>query len=262
MRVLIVGDLHGEHRAFARCLRQAVADYRIGAAIQVGDFGFYRGLFERAAAEKLRFVVPVHAIDGNHEEHPWLHRCVRDGTAATWLEKFNLIYQPRGSVAELGGSKAGFLGGALHADRPQQREWGDGFPNFILRHERERAVERFNREQPELIVTHSCPSRIGVGMKGSPMMEPWVRMHITSEGFDAGPQDDCGETELTHLWHGLTYQPQAWVFGHFHHCHQATVGATRFVGTADDLNSPARTLAIWDTGERRLLLCPADPSAG
>ena len=262
MRVLIVGDIHGQHQAFARCLQQAVAEFRIGAAIQVGDFGFFPSLFEQARVERLRFPVPVFAIDGNHEEHPWLHRCVTDGTAAAWPERFTLTYQPRGSVVALGDSKIGFLGGALHADRPQQRKWGTGFPNFILRHEREQAITRFNREQPELIITHSCPSRIGVGMKGSPMMEPWVRMFITTAGFDAGPQDDCGETELTQLWHGLTYQPRAWVFGHFHHLHQATVGTTRFVGTADDIASPARTLALWDTEERRLLLCPADPSAG
>ncbi|MCF7732405.1 MAG: metallophosphoesterase [Akkermansiaceae bacterium] len=262
MRVLLVGDIHGQHQAFAACLRRAVADFRIGAAIQVGDFGFYQNLFEQARVQRLRFAVPVYAIDGNHEEHPWLHRCVVDGTARKWQDTFNLIYQPRASVATLGASKVGFLGGALHADRPQQREWAEGFPNFILRDERERAVGLFNREQPELIITHSCPSRIGVGMKGSLMMEPWVRMFITTAGFDSGPQDDCGETELCQLWQGLTYQPRAWIFGHFHHFHQALVGATRFVGTDCDLDSPGRTLVIWDTEERRLLLCPADPSGG
>lgn len=261
MRILIVGDIHGQHQAFARCLRQVAADFRIGAAIQVGDFGFYRSLFEQARTEHLRFPVPVYAIDGNHEDHSWLHRCVTDGTARSWQDSLNLIYQPRGSVAVLGGSKIGFLGGALHADRPQQRDWGKGFPNFILRSESEQAVKQFNREQPELIITHSCPSRIGIGVAGSPMMDPWVRLHITSAGFDAGPQDDCGEAELTRLWHGLTYQPRAWAFGHFHHFHQATIGNTRFVGTDDDLASPARTLVLWDTEEHRLLLCPADPSA-
>lgn len=262
MRVLIVGDIHGQHAAFAACLRHAVADYRIGAAIQVGDFGFHRSLFEQARHDRLRFPVPVHAIDGNHEEHPWLYRCLTDGSAATWPERFNLIYQPRGSVAALGASKVGFLGGALHVDRPQQREWGDGFPNYLLRADRERAAAAFNRERPELIVTHSCPSRIGVGMTGSPLMEPWVRLFVTTAGFDSGPPDDCGETELAGLWHALTYQPRAWVFGHFHHFHRATVGKTRFVGTDCDLDSPGRTLVIWDTEERQILLCPADPSAG
>jgi hypothetical protein len=155
----------------------------------------------------------------------------------------------------------GFLGGALHADRPQQRNWGSGFPNFILRHERDQAIGLFNRERPELIVTHSCPSRIGVGIKGSPGMEPSVGLHITAAGFDAGPTDDCGETELCALWHGLAYQPQAWVFGHFHQFHHSQVGATRFVCTDSELDSPVRILAIWDTDLRRLLFCPADPSA-
>jgi len=261
MRVLIVGDIHGQHGAFARCLRQMVADFRIGAAIQVGDFGFYPSLFEQARAENLRFPVPVHAIDGNHEDHPWLHRCMMDGTAQSWSKTHNLYYQSRASVGEVGGCMVGFLGGALHADRPQQRNWGSGFPNFILRQERDQAIGLFNRERPELIVTHSCPSRIGVGIKGSPGMEPCVGLHITAAGFDAGPMDDCGEVELSALWHGLTYQPQAWAFGHFHQFHHSQVGATRFVCIDSELDSPARTLAIWDTDLRRLLFCPADPSA-
>lgn len=262
MRVLIVGDIHGRHRALDRCLRQAVADFRIGAAIQVGDFGFFPSLMAQARAERLRFPVPVHAIDGNHEDHPWLHRCEADGIVRSWRDAHNLHYQPRASVVRLGTSRIGFLGGALHADRPQQREWGNGFPNFILRQERERALALFNREQPGLIVTHSCPSRIGLGIEGSAQMEPWIRLHITAAGFDAGPRDDCGETELTALWNGLTYQPRAWAFGHFHQFRHSQVGATRFVCADCDLDSPARTLVIWDSEERRLLFCPADPSGG
>ena len=63
----------------------------------------------------------------------------------------------------------------------------------------------------------------------------------------------CGSTS--------TYKPRAWVFGHFHRAHQATVEGTRFVCVSDDLDSPGRTLVIWDTEEKKLLLCPADPSA-
>jgi hypothetical protein len=79
MRVLIVGDVHGQHRKLAETLRQAQADFRIGAAIQVGDFGFYRNLLAQAREELLRFPVPMHAIDGNHEDHAWLRRALLTG---------------------------------------------------------------------------------------------------------------------------------------------------------------------------------------
>jgi hypothetical protein len=39
------------------------------------------------------------------------------------------------------------------------------------------------------------------------------------------------------------------------------VEGTCFVCVDDDLQSFSRTLVIWDTEEKRLLHCPADPSA-
>lgn len=261
MRVLLVGDVHGQHRRLAASLGRAQADFRIAAAIQVGDFGFYRDLMARTREERLRFPVPLHVIDGNHEDHRWLRRALLTGASRAWRQELNLLYQPRPSVTRLGASRVGFLGGALHVDRPQKHNLWSGVPNYILRRSREHAAALFNQERPELIVTHSCPSRIGIGLHGPPEMQPGVAEHITAAGFDAGPEDDCGEVELARLWLDLSYRPRAWVFGHFHRPHQATVEGTRFVCVGDDLDSPARTLVLWDTEEKKLLLCPADPSA-
>ena len=38
------------------------------------------------------------------------------------------------------------------------------------------------------------------------------------------------------------------------------IEGTRFVGVSDALEGPRRRLALWDTEEKKLLLCPADPS--
>ncbi len=260
MRVLIVGDVHGQHRELAGALRQAQADFRIEAAIQVGDFGFYPNLLGAAHGMGVRFPVPLHVIDGNHEDHAWLRRALVKGAARSWARERNLHYQPRPSVAQLGASKVGFLGGALHVDRPQKHNWLSGSPNYISQRNREQAVALFNRERPELIVTHSCPARIGLGLKSSPEMRLGVAEHITAAGFDPGPANDCGEIELSRLWVELAYQPRAWVFGHFHRAHEAMIEGTRFVGVSDELVALTRRLAIWDTEEKKLLLCPADPS--
>lgn len=260
MRVLIVGDVHGQHRKLAALVRQVEADYRIGAAIQVGDFGFTRALLARRGETRVAYAVPLHVIDGNHEDHAWLQRALVLGAARTWQNECNLIYQPRPSVAEIGGGRVGFLGGALHADRPQQHNLLSGFPNYILRRQREAAVALFNRERPELIVTHSCPAGIGIGLRGSAELEPSVGEHVVRAGFAAGPPDDCGEEELNRLWTGLAYRPRAWVFGHFHRPHRVTIGGTDFVCAGDELEDPRRTLLLWDTREKRILACPADPS--
>ncbi|HOW65242.1 MAG TPA: metallophosphoesterase [Candidatus Paceibacterota bacterium] len=260
MRVLIVGDVHGQHQRLAESLRQAQANFRITAAIQVGDFGFYRDQMEHTRMDGVRFPVPLHVIDGNHEDHQWLRHALRLGLERIWKNELNLIYQPRPSVARFGSSKVGFLGGALHVDRPQRHNWLGGFPNYILRRHREHAATLFNQQQPELIITHSCPSRIGIGIVGVPELQAAVTEHITAAGFDPGPREDCGEVELGRLWLDLAYRPRAWVFGHFHRAHNAVIESTRFVCVGDDLDSSARPLVIWDTEEKKLLLCPADPS--
>jgi predicted phosphodiesterase len=260
MRVLIVGDVHGRHSELWEALRQAQADYRVEVAIQVGDFGFQKSLLGASRPGRVRYPVRLHAIDGNHEDHAWLSRALLTGAARGWARDLNLVYQPRPSVLRLGASRVGFLGGALHVDRPQKHNWLSGFPNYIHRRHREQAVALFNRERPELLVTHSCPAGIGIGLQSAVEMQPGVAEHITAVGFDAGPADDCGEVELSRLWSGLAYRPRAWVFGHFHRAHEATIDGTRFVGLSDDLTSPVRQLAIWDSEEKKLLLCPADPS--
>jgi Icc-related predicted phosphoesterase len=262
VRVLIVGDVHGRLPQLAAALRQAQADFRIEVAIQVGDFGFGRESLQRAREEHLRFPVPVHAIDGNHEDHAWLSRAVLLGTTRTWQKELNLIYQPRPSAVRLGSSVVGFLGGALHVDRPQRHNLLAGLPNYILRRQRERAAALFNRERCDLMVTHSCPAGIGIGLRSSAEHEHSVGVHVRGAGFDPGPVDDCGEIELARLWEALSHRPSAWVFGHFHRAHQATVEGTRFVSVDDQIDGPTRRLTIWDTEEKKLLVCPADPSGG
>jgi Icc-related predicted phosphoesterase len=261
MRVLIIGDVHGRQEALLAALRQAQTDYRVAAAIQVGDFGFSREWLRRARQERRRFPVPVHVIDGNHEDHAWLHRADLLGLTRGWREEFNLVYQGRPSVARLGSSAVGFLGGALHVDRPQKHNLLAGLPNYILRRQRERAAALFNRERCDLIVTHSCPAGIGVGVRAAGEHEAGVGQYVRQAGFDPGPADDCGEVELRQLWTDLSPRPRAWVFGHFHRAHRATVGETSFVGVDDRFDAPGAVLTLWDTAEKRILQCPADPSA-
>lgn len=253
MRVLVIGDVHGRHRELVEVLRQAQTDFGIAAAIQVGDFGFHREAMAQLSRERIRFPVPLHVIDGNHEDHRWLRRSLRSGAARAWAAEAGLIYQPRPSVARLGASSVGFMGGALNVDRPQAHNLVSQFPNYILRRHRQQAVALFNREMPELIVTHSCPSGIGIGVRGSPDMEQGVAEFVVHAGFDPGPPGDCGEAELGILWRELRYRPRGWVFGHFHCAHEATVTGTRFLCVSDSLSVCPHTLVLWDTEEKQLL---------
>jgi predicted phosphodiesterase len=253
MRILIIGDVHGQHAALAAHLRDIQSHYGIGAALQVGDFGFDKENIKRLRAERIRFPVPLHAIDGNHEDHAWLRRAMLTGAVRHWGDEANLIYQPRPSLATIGGSTIGFLGGALHVDRPQRHNLLSRFPNYITRSQREHAVALFNRHRPDLVVTHSCPAGIGIGLRGAPDLQHGVAEYIVKHGFDPGPANDCGEVELQRLWQALAYRPRAWVFGHFHQPHEATIDGTRFLCVGDESADRGETLVLWDTDERKLL---------
>jgi predicted phosphodiesterase len=259
MRVLIIGDIHGAHRELAEILRDIQSRYGIRAAIQVGDFGFYKEPMARLRRDKIRFPVPLHVIDGNHEDHAWLRRALLTGAARHWEAEANLFYQPRPSVVELGGSWIGFLGGALHVDRPQQHNLLSRFPNYLLRHQRQQAAALFNRKRPALLVTHSCPADIGIGMEGAAALSSGVVEHIVSAGFDPGPAGDCGEAELKQLWLDLKYRPCGWVFGHFHRPHEALVQGTRFICVGGDLASLDRHFILWDADEQKLLTVRGSP---
>ncbi len=247
MKVLIAGDVHGRLEEFSRLLQGLAAEHDFEAVIQVGDFGFFEKTISAFGAAGGRFPVPVYAIDGNHEDHAWLSRQVEEGAAGRWPELYNLHYQPRGSVLGLGTSRIGFLGGAFHVDRPQEHARERAFPNYIRREDREEALFQFNHSHPHLIVTHSCPTRIGIGVQGSPFFASGVQLYILNAGFDPGRSTDCGEPQLTKLWHGLNFSPRAWVFGHFHHSRSAEIEGTRFVCLGADLADPAGMLAVWDT---------------
>lgn len=253
MRVLIVGDTHERHAELAALLRELQTLYGIEAAIQVGDFGFTREAMGRLQEDGIRFPVPLYAIDGNHDDHPWLLQSGLVHAPGEWRKEHNLTYQPRASVARIGGATVGFLGGALHVDRPQNRHAAHRTANYILREERERAAALFNRERPDLLVTHTCPAGIGVGIAGQDALAQGIAEHIVGAGFDPGPADDCGEAELTALWRDLAYRPRAWVFGHFHRSHNAIVEGTRFVCAGDDLSVLRETITLWDADERALL---------
>lgn len=255
MRVLIVGDVHGQHERLAAMLARDRSAHGVAAAIQVGDYGFDKGMVRRHPS----YAVPVHVIDGNHEDHGWLQWALDAKADTRWRTHLNLHYQPRPSVARVGNTTVGFIGGALHVDRPQQHNRDAGLPNYILRRQADRAITLFNEARPELVVTHSCPSRIGIGLSGPLELMGGVIDHVVSAGFDPGPREDCGEAELTRVWQGLDYRPRAWVFGHHHRLHAMSIDGTLFVCVGDVDASEARPV-MWDAEARSLVTLPHRPA--
>ncbi len=182
-------------------------------------------------------------------------------------------------MALIGGARVGFLGGALHADRPQEgcEIWTlaaePAACNWTRPSDRQRAAAAWSVERCDLVVTHSCPGGIGIGigMSGNPALRRSVDLYIREAGFAAGPDDDIGDGELSLLAGDLRASrcmPPHWVFGHVHRVHDARVGATRFrcVGSGDATGGDRPAATIYDTATREttvaapLTVAPETPS--
>jgi predicted phosphodiesterase len=272
MRILILGDSHGHLDLVARACQQAKDIYGIEAAIQVGDFGFFPKIIDKyLKSDCLRFPVPLHVIDGNHEDHGWLIKSKATGEVVKW-SKANLIFHERGSVDHIGGVPIGFIGGALHADRRQEwaGQWwtlADGqlppgrrqvpkdpvWANWVTQGDMQRAIAAFMATPPELVIAHSCPAGIGVGMTGAQALIEDVDRFITRVGHYAGPHYDCGEGGLTSLWRELPVRPHHWFFGHFHQLSETAIDQTTFVcvGSTDDSDGVLGVRPVlYDTTKR------------
>lgn len=265
MRLLILGDSHGRLDRVHGLLTVAVEHLHIDAAIQVGDFGFFPRTMSSFATRFGRFPVPLHVIDGNHEDHPWLRNQLLDGIATKWPERHRLEYHPRGTAVILGGATVGFLGGAWHVDRPQEEAnayWRRGEEplacNWIRPSDRDRALVAWRDTPPDLIVTHSAPTGVGVGMPGEPAYQSSVREFIVQSGWHAGPLWDSGERELGMIAKHLPWPAgRTWVFGHFHRSHDRTITGTRFVCVGSSDGSDGRRsppVVIYDTITKTLTI--------
>ena len=252
MKILFLGDVHGAHAEMTETIIRVRNLHGIDAVIQTGDFGFFDDLFSNGFAGG-RLPVPVYAIDGNHDDHAWLYQMEKRGEVARWRGLYNLHFQPRASTIRLNGMTVGFLGGALHVDRAQRKHWFRNIANFILTHERGSATRLFNDTRPNMIVTHSCPADIGVGIQGNPALASQIAVHIHGAGFDPGPDHDCGDIELSRLWKNLSSRPKHWLFGHFHVQHDRMVEDTRFI-CAGTLS--AETWPLWDTETDTITFVP------
>ncbi len=238
MRIGIFGDVHHNHKVFYEMLTRSVEEHNIEAALQVGDFGFSKEVMNHPELNNLP--LPLYVIDGNHEDYKFLAKSLNKGSQENW-KSCNLYYQQRGTTVALNDIRVGFIGGAMNVHRPQRMKSG----NIITDDDLRRAEQEFSVNPPDIVVSHSCPTGIGVGMSGNPSHRMGIYYNIIMAGYDPGPFDDCGESQLASLWKCMETKPRLWIFGHFHRFHRQRIEDTEFISLPPIDNT--RQFLLWDT---------------
>jgi predicted phosphodiesterase len=238
MQILFIGDVHSDFKQLQDIVEKVSARKQIAAIFQVGDFGLskkYLRLFK-----DLKLPAPLFFVDGNHEHFRFLHRSHKQRIKAQ-TDSMNIFFQPRGSTVEIAGIRAGFIGGALHVDQLQTRRHG----NVITREDLGLALTSFNLQSPEIIISHSCPAGIGIGMLGNPGFAKDVFENIIMAGYSPGPENDYGEILLAELWENLKLKPKIWIYGHFHHFQITQIMGTQFISLP--YLDARKHCVLWDT---------------
>lgn len=145
MRILIVGDIHGNERLFERA-REAAIKHGCEALIQVGDFGYFPNLWN--FPNNKWSDIKVYFIDGNHDDHISL----RDFKNSNFLE-----YVKRGTIKEFDGLNFMFIGGASSIDKMVRLEGVDWFKEENISEEDIDKCLDFDGPV-DVIIAHECPA--------------------------------------------------------------------------------------------------------
>lgn len=200
LTVAFAGDWHGDW-AFARDMLSKYTP-QVDVFVHTGDFGF-----EPTWVETINYLAEEHAtlilaVDGNHENHPWLCSLPvsEDGVRRVQERVWHL---PRGFRWRWSGVDFLALGGAYSVNRKGGHEGIDWWPEECI------TLADFWRAAEgglvDIMVTHDCPAGVFIPSIAS-----------TDENKRTWPHDDLAaaaahreilagvvaEVQPRHLWHG------------------------------------------------------------
>ena len=205
MKILFIGDVHGQFSELAHLVNNSNADI----AIQCGDFGIWTDCVPGNPIPKkyhLNLNKPVYFVEGNHDNHAWLSSL--GATEGVQLSP-NLTWMPRGSKAEFGGKRFLFCGGADSTDKAYRLAYhpdtwwpGEVIDTSIL--------DKVNKDEYfDFVIAHDRPDFV------TRAVAPDVRLMGNSS------------MALSSLYGKII--TKNWVCGHWHQFSDITMFDTRFL---------------------------------
>lgn len=207
-KILVVGDVHGN---FGK-LNALINVKRPELIICCGEFGYWP-LDVRPNAKSIQDINTHGAkllwIDGNHEDFYSLNQRKTDELAP------NIVYMPRGSIYTLpDGRKILFMGGANSIDKDMRTEGRDWFPDEqVSQRDFQNALHPGwypgVPEEIDIFITHTCPREL-----------------VKELAAWDGEEEDPTTLALSQLWR--IYNPDLWIFAHWHTYKKGTYGRTQW----------------------------------
>lgn len=212
MRILLLGDVHGNERWLERSIVKA-HELGVDQILQLGDFGFWEhdrsdNFMDVAFRLCDEWEVALDWIDGNHECHPVLRsrygptgdRRDDNTTADGWFIRWPwLRHRPRGSRWTWGNVRFAALGGAYSIDKPYRRVGKSWWHEETIT---EDEVDRTIAGGPaDVLVCHDVPDEATIAMSR-------VR------GWKSHPLTDANRRRLERVRQAL--RPRLVVHGHYH----------------------------------------------
>lgn len=213
MKILILGDIHAEWMAMEDVIRNAMQECpEIEKIIQLGDLGEKLVLGKDYLIYKPRNVpqhlLPILAIDGNHDNHDLLTREGDWGNPA-------FKYIKRGEVFTINGIRFMGMGGAHSIDRDMRTEGVDWYRGELITYGQ--ITKALTQGEVDIMLSHERPSAFG-----NPRPNYW-----------SVQEADAQRWMLNEL---LELKPKLWFHGHHHVKVEGITSEVKHQGLADILD--------------------------
>lgn len=163
MRILLIGDIHGQHLVHRKRMQRAERNNL--PTIQLGDCGFSYGYMKE-------FDPRIHRIlGGNHDNYPELVKIPH------YLGDFGTVFSP----------KLGFVRGALSIDKDWRVIGTSWWPEEELSMPRAiEALKWYESARPEVMLSHDCPREAQAGLSNAAHKKiPSITSELLSQMFEA-----------------------------------------------------------------------------